>query len=95
MQSWSFAGNGDRDDVSEFTFQPIVNYLVGAWYRHRRATDLPVVDAVVDHRRRRAQLVFARAQIAGVGGGQGRARHSLHLPRSRLLLLLRKQQVER
>jgi hypothetical protein len=32
VQSWSFAGNGDRDDVSEFTFQPIVNYLVGPWY---------------------------------------------------------------
>ena len=31
-QSWSFAGNGDRDDVSQFTFQPIVNYLLGRWY---------------------------------------------------------------
>jgi hypothetical protein len=31
-QSWSFAGNGDRDDVSQFTFQPIVNYLLGLWY---------------------------------------------------------------
>ena len=31
-QSWSFAGNGDRDDVSQFTFQPIVNYLLGVWY---------------------------------------------------------------
>lgn len=31
-QSWSFAGNGDRDDVSQFTFQPIINYLLGRWY---------------------------------------------------------------
>ena len=31
-QSWSFAGNGDRDDVSQFTFQPIMNYLLGPWY---------------------------------------------------------------
>ncbi|MCB1704164.1 MAG: hypothetical protein KDI17_04830 [Halioglobus sp.] len=31
-QSWSFAGNSDRDDVSDFTFQPIVNYLMGPWY---------------------------------------------------------------
>jgi len=31
-QSWSFAGNGDRDDTSQFTFQPIVNYLLGLWY---------------------------------------------------------------
>jgi hypothetical protein len=31
-QSWSFAGNGDRDDVSNLTFQPIVNYLAGPWY---------------------------------------------------------------
>jgi hypothetical protein len=31
-QSWSYAGNGNRDDVSEFTIQPIVNYLAGNWY---------------------------------------------------------------
>ncbi|MDH3830040.1 MAG: hypothetical protein OEU48_00095 [Gammaproteobacteria bacterium] len=31
-QSWSFAGNGDRDDVSELDFQPIFNYLMGPWY---------------------------------------------------------------
>jgi hypothetical protein len=31
-QSWSFAGNGDRDDVSQLTVQPIVNYLLGPWY---------------------------------------------------------------
>jgi hypothetical protein len=31
-QSWSFAGNSDRDDTSQFTFQPIVNYLAGNWY---------------------------------------------------------------
>ena len=32
-QSWSIAGagNGDRDEVSEFTFQPIANYLMGPW----------------------------------------------------------------
>ncbi|MCB1690106.1 MAG: hypothetical protein KDI33_16540 [Halioglobus sp.] len=31
-QSWSFAGKSDRDDVSDFTFQPIANYLIGPWY---------------------------------------------------------------
>ena len=33
-QSWSIAGVGksDREDVSEFTAQPILNYLVGPWY---------------------------------------------------------------
>ena len=33
-QSWSIAGagNGDRDEVSQLTFQPIANYLMGRWY---------------------------------------------------------------
>jgi hypothetical protein len=31
-QTWSFAGNDDRDDVSNFTVQPILNYLLGPWY---------------------------------------------------------------
>ncbi len=33
-QSWSIAnvGNGDRDEVTEFTLQPIINYLRGDWY---------------------------------------------------------------
>jgi hypothetical protein len=31
-QTWSVAGNGDRDDVTQFTLQPIINYLLGRWY---------------------------------------------------------------
>lgn len=31
-QSWSYAGSGDRDDVSISTVQPILNYLLGKWY---------------------------------------------------------------
>jgi hypothetical protein len=31
-QTWSVAGNGDRDDVTQFTLQPIINYLHGRWY---------------------------------------------------------------
>jgi hypothetical protein len=31
-QAWSFAGRGNRDDVSELTVQPILNYLLGPWY---------------------------------------------------------------
>jgi hypothetical protein len=31
-QAWSFAGRSNRDDVSELTFQPIVNYLLPPWY---------------------------------------------------------------
>lgn len=31
-QVWSIAGKKNADDVSEFTFQPILNYIVGPWY---------------------------------------------------------------
>jgi hypothetical protein len=31
-QAWSFAGRSNRDDVSELTIQPILNYLLGRWY---------------------------------------------------------------
>ena len=31
-QAWSVAGNGNRDDVSSFTFQPVLNYVRGPWY---------------------------------------------------------------
>ena len=31
-QTWSVAGKGDRDDVTQFTLQPILNCLLGRWY---------------------------------------------------------------
>jgi hypothetical protein len=31
-QSWSVAGNKDREDVSSLTIQPILNYLYRNWY---------------------------------------------------------------
>lgn len=31
-QSWSIAGKNSAADVSQFTFQPIVNYITGPWY---------------------------------------------------------------
>jgi hypothetical protein len=31
-QSWSIAGKSNAADISQFTFQPIVNYITGPWY---------------------------------------------------------------
>lgn len=64
-QLWSFAGEGDRQDVSQLLVQPFVNYnLPGGWY----AVSSPVITA-------NWEADSADTWTVPVGGGMGKIFH--------------------
>jgi len=64
-QLWSFAGDGDRQDVSQTLIQPFVNYnLPGGWY----AVSSPIVTA-------NWEVDNDETSTVPVGGGIGRIFH--------------------